>query len=68
MPKVIEINKLRESLQEVHWNYDFKIVPHKNGEATLHIPDFILRDLIWAIEDGRPTPLEQVNCISNLEE
>lgn len=66
--KKINIKQLNESLHNIEWNYDFKIVKHKDGSADLNIPGFILRDIEWAIEDGRPTPREQVSCLSENEE
>lgn len=61
--EIINIKKLIDSLLQVEWNYDFKILKNKkDGSAILSIPDFILKDLNWAIKEGRPTPKEQVNC------
>lgn len=58
----ININKLASSLKEVDWEYDFKITIHKDGSAHLAIPEFIMRDLEWAVEDGFGTPYSQVAC------
>lgn len=64
----IEIAKLINSLQEVEWNYNFKLIKHKDGSGTLSIPDFIMRDLNWAIEEGNPTPRSQVYAGSDYGE
>lgn len=58
----INIDKLINSLNEVNWDYDFKIIIHKDGSAHLLVPDFILRDIKWAIEPGFETPINQVSC------
>lgn len=65
---IIEIKKLIDSLKQVDWNYDFKITKHKDGSGTLSIPDFIMSDLSWAIEEGRPTPRSQVYAGSDCGE
>lgn len=63
---IINIKKLSESLQQIEWNYDFKIsLNKKNNSATISIPGFILKDINWAIEEGIPTQEEQVSCCSD---
>lgn len=59
---IIHIDKLINSLKEVEWDYEFRITKRKDGSVTLSIPEFILRDLEWAIEPGNPTPLVEVRC------
>lgn len=39
-----------------------------NNLAHLAIPDFILRDLEWAIESGFATPEDQVACKGHNDE
>jgi len=58
----IGISKLIESLKEVDWDYDFRIDRNKDGSGTLSIPDFIMRDLEWAIRPGQATPKDEVVC------
>lgn len=65
---IIDIKKLTDSLQQVDWNYDFKIICHKDGSATLEIPSYIFKDIKWAVKKGKATPKEQIYSGSSYEE
>ncbi|MHB8065434.1 MAG: hypothetical protein ACYDG2_22945 [Ruminiclostridium sp.] len=42
---IIEIKKFTEALQDINYNYDFKIIKKKDGTGSLDIPEFIMNNL-----------------------
>jgi len=62
----IHILDLIKALDDIEWNMEFKITKHKDGTATIKVPEYILKDINFAIEEGYGTPQSEVRCFKSM--